>query len=312
MTFWEVGNARRVLVADVIVPQDYVRLSIDNDAVELYRHVIKNPSQHLPPIIVGTDRTLHDGRHRLEAYRLEDVSMIEAVVELALEPKYRVLREFELNFTNAVRLTAKDRQHAMAILVMNGCTVKEIAAQTPYSEQTVSRLTAEARAKKRAALVDFIMQLYDTGKHTQKEIATKAGVSESTVSRIIAEFQHNHDDKNEILDEDNDEDSTIDDDADLEQETTEDNDSEEEPSNAKVTNIALAIANEACSTLIEWAEVLEVKYATNVTSLSKLARSIETLERLLPKLKHSTIAAIEARKNGTSSGAVQEDMLLHL
>ena len=91
MTSWEVGNARRVLVADVIVPQDYVRLSLDNDALELYRHVIKNPSQHLPPIIVGTDRTLHDGRHRLEAYRLEEVSMIEAVVELALEPKYRCL-----------------------------------------------------------------------------------------------------------------------------------------------------------------------------------------------------------------------------
>jgi len=287
MTDWEVGPARRVLVADVIVSQEYIRLGLDDDTVELYRHVIRHPSQHLPPIIVGSDRYVHTGRHRLEAYRLESLLKIEAEVEESLSPKCRLLRAYELDSRNALSLTAADRQHAMALMTMMGCTVKEIAAQTPYSEKTVRLLTKDARDKKRATLVDFIMHLYDTGGYTQKEIAAKAGVSESTVRRIIEQFQNEQDVQNEIL-EDNEEPAT-DEDEDVEE-------PEEETSESKANNKNLTKANNACRALLTSFDGLGFVHVTDFEALDQFVHNLGLLERRLPTLRMAAYIIAEEHK----------------
>lgn len=104
----------------------FVRQSLNQEHVIYLGELIENKIK-LPPIRITPDGTIIDGRHRVEAYELNDFQEIEAeVVEVESEVDIIALA-YQANVGGSLPPTPKDTEHTITTLLERGETKKRIA-----------------------------------------------------------------------------------------------------------------------------------------------------------------------------------------
>lgn len=145
----------------------------------------------LPPITVaknddGNEKeyVLIDGWHRLEAYDLEGLDSIDAIV-VDIEPDDFYFEAAKANARHGRRLSAAEKRKICARLYLQeDRDIKDIAEATGISERHVNRILEGFKKAKESLIEKKVLKAVEKGK-SYREIADELPVSKSTVGRIV-------------------------------------------------------------------------------------------------------------------------------
>lgn len=141
----------------------FVRSSLDQDWVlqlaELIEHGVK-----LPPIKINKDKQVIDGRHRIEAYELNNITEIEYELDDISDEKELIAAAYRANCGGSLPPRAQDTEHVVRLLLArneNGKTIADLLG-LPYG--IARKLAANVRSKdERAAVQRAAMAVTDAG-----------------------------------------------------------------------------------------------------------------------------------------------------
>ncbi len=153
----------------------FVRAKLDEDWILQLAQLIEN-RQELPPIEVTKDHELVDGRHRIEAYKLNNRTEIECVLVEETDRLKLVALAFTANVGGSKPPTQEDIKFTIRTLLRDGVSRRKIIEMMPFPKEVTRRYvddvqSAEAKQRMNQA-VDAVVE----GEMTVKDAAEKLAV----------------------------------------------------------------------------------------------------------------------------------------
>ena len=176
-------NEKIIKITDIkIKPEYYPRFQINWEKVKEYAENFDK----LPPPEVNQDDILTDGRHRIEAAKMNKLSEIKVVVKECPEDKV-LLRATELNAQHGIQLSYKEKRQ-LAIKLFNGTNGKKLVQILSVSEDCFNKWVSDIRQKKEKKIQYDIIMEYLKAEQTMEKVAEKFGVVTSKVSETKNKF----------------------------------------------------------------------------------------------------------------------------
>lgn len=156
-------------------PDLQIRVKTDPETVDRYAQLYSD-GQYLPPIhiIEATDGTLYliDGHHRYAAAKKAGLEEIAAVLDGENTPLHEmVVAAIQANSKNGLALTAKDRQRAAELLIINkpGLSLRQIAQEVGISKSSVENYIKKLIEKKSIVKCEFCAEYTPYQDHEARE-----------------------------------------------------------------------------------------------------------------------------------------------
>lgn len=104
----------------------FVRTGLNEDHVLHLAELIEAGTE-LPPISITSDMLVVDGRHRIEAYKLNSLDKIKATLVEVRDKTSLIAEAYRANIGGALPPTPADTEHTIKLLVGSGASMKKIA-----------------------------------------------------------------------------------------------------------------------------------------------------------------------------------------
>ena len=182
----EIRKIVKIKIADIKIPEEYCRMNIDLDTVEVYEEILDK----LPPIVVNKNMLLIDGHHTLWAEK--EKGTIEVDAEVLDIPDDKVFEEsIRRNVKHGKNLTKEDRKKSAVILCQKGVDLNQIAELLAISYSSVVKYTEDLRSKEQRERDATIIEMVNEGK-TQEEVAKVFGLDRSRIGQIVNTASYNN------------------------------------------------------------------------------------------------------------------------
>jgi hypothetical protein len=137
----------------------FVRKELNQDHVLFLAELLENGVE-LPPVKITKDRRLIDGRHRKEAYELNNRTHIEAIIDSTEDEVRLISMAYQANLGGSLPPTSQDTEHTIALLLARGETMKRIgellALPTPMARRFAKDVQSKMAQAKLTSAVDAI------------------------------------------------------------------------------------------------------------------------------------------------------------
>ncbi|KKT24670.1 MAG: hypothetical protein UW07_C0010G0027 [Candidatus Nomurabacteria bacterium GW2011_GWF2_43_8] len=159
----------------------FVRQALNQDHALFLGELLEN-GVNLPPIRITRKREVIDGRHRIEAYELNNRTEIEAeIVDIETESEL-IAEAYRANIGGSLPPTTQDTEHTIMLLLERGETMKRIGEllglpagmARKYINSVKSKISRQKLMKAAAAITDEKLKEVLSG-HRRKQ---KQGVAE--------------------------------------------------------------------------------------------------------------------------------------
>ncbi|OHA72014.1 MAG: hypothetical protein A3A27_01990 [Candidatus Wildermuthbacteria bacterium RIFCSPLOWO2_01_FULL_47_18] len=161
----------------------FVRQALNQDHA-LYLAELLEGGVKLPPILITRERVVIDGRHRIEAYELNNRTEIEAeIVDIGTESDL-IAEAYRANVGGSLPPTLQDTEHTIMLLLERGETIKRIGEllvlppgmARKYINSVKSKISRQKLMKAAAAITDGGLTIakaalqYDVDPDSLKEV----------------------------------------------------------------------------------------------------------------------------------------------
>ncbi len=168
----------------------FVRTGLNQDHVLHLAELIEAGTQ-LPPILVTSDMLVVDGRHRIEAYALNDYTSIQAMLVDSRDKVSLIAEAYLANIGGALPPTPADTEHTIKLLVGSGVSMKKIAELISLPPEITRRYVNSVKAKesrqRMAQAVDAVVH----GGATVDEAADQFRVKPSALQEQLSGGRRN-------------------------------------------------------------------------------------------------------------------------
>jgi len=168
-------------------PHKYPRQKSDQILIAMLQAAIE--TDRIPPIEINQNNYLIDGFHRLQAYKLEGIKSIKAIVTQCNDNDVLWLAS-QRNSTHGKQLSRDEKRALAKTFFRQGRPIGEIRSILAVGKSQLYDWLREEIAKKNEAEEAEILNLY-LRCYTEEEIAEKIGVDQSTINRAIMHFSEN-------------------------------------------------------------------------------------------------------------------------
>jgi predicted DNA-binding protein (UPF0251 family) len=160
----------------------YVRTKIDEDRV-LYLRSLLDGGVDLTPIKLTDDYKIIDGRHRVEAFKKLNRSMIKATIEPDGDLTVLAQKALEANFGGPLPNTREDIRHTISFLVSKGESYKKVLSHLSqiYPAGMIRAIYAEVASNINKRKVQEAIFLISKSNVTLSQAAQMIGISEMAV-----------------------------------------------------------------------------------------------------------------------------------
>lgn len=162
----------------------YVRRHLDEDHVlelaDLYLHGAK-----IDPIIVNVNMELIEGRHRLEALRLNDAIETPCLISTTTNMREMIYDAVRENIKGKLPPTIADLQHSIELLMQNGATLKEIRDSFPLPQSLITKYIKSIQSNRARTLVGKAVDLVTVKGYTIPKAAAELGVPEDDLKSLF-------------------------------------------------------------------------------------------------------------------------------
>jgi len=163
----------------------YPRKEMDEENIERLRGV--GPKFHTP-IVVSENLVLVDGRHRVEALKLDGLTEVEVEVFKYLSDAALLEHAVELNCEHGLQLSPAEKKTWLKQVWLPGVNMSWLARVLGISVRSLERWTKNIRDAQKKEELEHIRDLRRTG-NSIAETAAATGKSVATVKRVAQKRQ---------------------------------------------------------------------------------------------------------------------------
>lgn len=153
----------------------FVRCSLNQDHALMLAELIANGVE-LPPILVTADLVVIDGRHRIEAHQLNDLTEIKAEIIEIKDEKELIALAFKANMGGALPPSPRDMEHTVSLLFERGLPKSKIGTMLGLPAGMARNLVNSVQTKMDRAKMNQVINEIMEGNITAKKAAEKYNV----------------------------------------------------------------------------------------------------------------------------------------
>ncbi len=169
----------------------FVRRELDQDHV-LYLGQLLEGGVKLPPILVTDDLQVIDGRHRIEAHELLNLTEIRCEVVEVRDEADLIARAFKANVGGPKPPTPEDVEHTVKLLLARGVAQKDIVRMLRLPPGMARHYVGQVKSKlNRARLLQAASSVTDDGL-TVAKAAEKHNVDSDKLREVLSGRRNRH------------------------------------------------------------------------------------------------------------------------
>ena len=162
----------------------FVRTGLNEDHVLHLAELIEAGTE-LPPISITSDMLVVDGRHRIEAYKLNSLDQIKAPLVEVRDKTSLIAEAYRANIGGALPPTPADTEHTIKLLVGSGASMKKIATLLGLPPSITRRYVGSVKAKAARRRLSEAVSAVVSQNATVEEAARLFGVNPATLQERL-------------------------------------------------------------------------------------------------------------------------------
>jgi transposase-like protein len=139
-------KARKIMKIADLKTNLFVRQSLNQDHVLYLAQLVENGVK-LPPIRVTVQGRVIDGRHRIEAYELNDITEIEVEIVDIFDEIDLIAEAYKANAGGSLPPTTQDTEHTIMLLLERGESMKQIGEVLGLPTGMARKYVSSVRSK---------------------------------------------------------------------------------------------------------------------------------------------------------------------
>ncbi|HOR57431.1 MAG TPA: ParB N-terminal domain-containing protein [bacterium] len=167
----------------------FVRTGLNEDHVLHLAELIEAGTE-LPPINITSDMLVVDGRHRIEAYKLNGLDKTKAVLVEVRDKTSLIAEAYRANIGGSLPPTPADTEHTIKLLVGSGASMKKIATLLGLPPSITRRYVGSVKAKDARRRLSEAVSAVVSQNATVEEAARLFGVNPATLQERLGGKQH--------------------------------------------------------------------------------------------------------------------------
>jgi len=183
-------SSKKILIKD-LKTNLFVRSSLDQDwALQLAEFL--DAGKKLKAIEINQENVVIDGRHRIEAHELCNLTEIEYVVTHTKDENDLIARAYKANVGGSLPPRVEDTEHTIRLLLQRDAGLKEIADMLALPPSIARKYAANVRSKDERAKIHRAAMAVTEGGLTVAKAAEQHGADEDKVREVLGGKSKKH------------------------------------------------------------------------------------------------------------------------